>query len=164
MKFLLLVLATIVSTATGSSTEFLPVEKQVAKITESTKPTVVHFWAPWCPNCYAELKNKGWSSFIEANPNVNVVFVTSWSGDNGDGRAMLEKLGIGAQKNFQLFLHPNTSRRDDEKMTSFLGLPMLWLPATWIFQGGKLRYALNYGEVRFPILQQLVKDAANKWE
>ena len=131
---------------------------------KSSKPTVVHFWAPWCPNCHAELKNNGWSTFIEANPDVNFVFVTSWSGDSGDGRAELAKRGVGAQKNFQLLMHPNTSRRDEEKMASFLGLPMLWLPATWVFRDGKLRYALNYGEVRFSILQQLVKDAAGKWE
>jgi thiol-disulfide isomerase/thioredoxin len=157
-----LVLAVVASGV--SAAERLPVEQQVAEIVTSSKPTVVHFWAPWCPNCYAELKNKGWSNFIDANPNVNFVFVTTWSGDSGDGRAELEKRGIGTQKNFQLVMHPNTSRKDGEKMESFLGMPMLWLPATWVFRDGKLRYALNYGEVRFPILQQLVKDAASKWE
>jgi thiol-disulfide isomerase/thioredoxin len=126
--------------------------------------TVVHFWAPWCPNCYAELKNKGWSNFIEANPKVNFVFVTTWSGDMGDGREMLEKLGVGPQKNFQLRPNPNTSRRDEDKTTSFLGLPLKWLPATWVFRDGKLRYALNYGEVRFPILQQLIKDSSHNWD
>jgi thiol-disulfide isomerase/thioredoxin len=160
--FLLLVLAA--GAASAATPERLPIEKQVAEIIASSKPTVVHFWAPWCPNCYAELKNKGWSNFIDANPDVNFVFVTTWSGDSGDGRAELVKRGIGAQKNFQLVMHPNTSRKDGEKMESFLGMPMLWLPATWVFRDGKLRYALNYGEVRFPILQQLVKDAAEKWE
>jgi hypothetical protein len=107
--------------ARATTTDLLPIEKQVAEITKSSKATVVHFWAPWCPNCYGELKKKGWSTFIDANPNVNFVFVTSWTGDNGDGRAMLEKLGVGPQKNFQLFLHPNPSRREEDKMTSFLG-------------------------------------------
>ena len=165
MKSFILFLALFALSVTGAATaEMLPVEQEVAEIAKSAKPTVVHFWAPWCPNCYAELKNKGWSTFINANKDVNFVFVTSWSGDNGDGRAMLEKLGVGPQKNFQLLMHPNTSRRDEEKMTSFLGMPMVWLPATWVFREGKLRYALNYGEVRFPILQQLLKDAASKWE
>ena len=164
VKLLIFFLASVISGAVSAAAAMLPIETEVAKIVASTKPTVVHFWAPWCPNCYGELKKGGWSSFINANPDVNFVFITSWSGDNGDGRAMLEKLGVGPQKNFQLFLHPNTSRRDGEKMNSFLGLPMLWLPATWVFREGKLRYALNYGEVRFPILQQLVKDAASKWE
>jgi thiol-disulfide isomerase/thioredoxin len=164
VKSLIFLLALMGAVAAASASELLPIEQQVAEIAKSPKPTVVHFWAPWCPNCYSELKNKGWSTFIDANKDVNFVFITSWSGDNGDGRAMLEKLGVGPQKNFQLFLHPNTSRRDEEKMNSFLGMPMLWLPATWVFRDGKLRYALNYGEVRFPILQQLVKDASNKWE
>jgi thiol-disulfide isomerase/thioredoxin len=163
VKSLIFLLALAVAAGSSAATEMLPIEKQVAEMVKSPKPTVVHFWAPWCPNCYGELKKGGWSSFIDANKDVNFVFITSWSGDNGDGRAMLEKLGVGPQKNFQLLLHPNTSR-DEEKMNSFLGLPMLWLPATWVFREGKLRYALNYGEVRFPILQQLVKDAVNKWE
>jgi thiol-disulfide isomerase/thioredoxin len=164
MKRSVFLLALVASVGTTGAADLLPIEKQVAEIVRSTKPTVVHFWAPWCPNCYGELKGRKWSDFITENKDVNFVFVTSWSGDNGDGRAMLEKLGVGPQKNFQLLLHPNTSRREEEKMTSFLGLPMLWLPATWVFREGKLRYALNYGEVRFPILQQLVKDAASKWE
>jgi thiol-disulfide isomerase/thioredoxin len=161
-SFFFLALALIVPAATA--VELLPVEKQVAELVNSPQTTVVHFWAPWCPNCYGELKNKGWTTFINANPGVNVVFITSWSGDNGDGRAMLEKLGVGPQKNFHLFLHPNTSRRDEDKMASFLGIAVTWLPATWVFREGKLRYALNYGEVRFPILQQLVNDTLNKWE
>ena len=164
VKLILFFLGVVFTSVCAAAADLLPIEKQVAEIAKSPKATVVHFWAPWCPNCYGELKNKGWSTFIDANPNVNFVFVTSWTGDNGDGRAMLEKLGVGPQKNFQLLLHPNASRRDEDKMNSFLGMPMLWLPATWVFRDGKLRYALNYGEVRFPILQQLVKDAVSKWE
>jgi thiol-disulfide isomerase/thioredoxin len=164
MKWLTFFLALGFSALRLGAAELLPIEKQVEEAVKSSKPTVVHFWAPWCPNCYGELKNKGWSNFIEANPGVNFIFITSWTGDNGDGRAALEKVGVGGQKNFQLLLHPNTSRRDEDKMTTFLRLPVVWLPATWVFREGKLRYALNYGEVRFPILQQLLKDSANKWE
>ena len=63
LSFMLAVLAT-----SAAAAELLPIEKQVAERVSSSKPTVVHFWAPWCSNCYAELKNKGWSNFIEANP------------------------------------------------------------------------------------------------
>jgi thiol-disulfide isomerase/thioredoxin len=164
MKSLIFFLALAISAGALGAAELLPIEQQVAETTKSPKPTVVHFWAPWCPNCYGELKNNGWSKFIDANPNVNFVFVTTWTGDSGDGRAMLAKLGIGAQKNFQLLLHPNASRRDDEKTASFLGLPLMWLPATWVFREGRLRYALNYGEVRFPILQQLITDSSRNWD
>ena len=31
-------------------------QKQVAEAVSSPKITVVHFWAPWCPHCYSELK------------------------------------------------------------------------------------------------------------
>jgi hypothetical protein len=37
------------------------------------------------------------------------------------------------------------------------------VPTTWVFKDGMLHYALNYGEVRFPILQQLVNDASADW-
>lgn len=164
MKLFQLLFALAVSVVGLSAGELLPIEKQVAAAIEGSKTTVVHFWAPWCPNCYGELRQNGWSGFINANKDVNFIFITAWTGDSGDGRAMLEKAGVGAQPNFQLLLHPNTSRRDGEKMTSFLGLPVTWLPATWIFRDGKLRYALNYGEVRFAMLQQLVKDTANSWD
>jgi hypothetical protein len=33
-----------------------------------------------------------------------------------------------------------------------------------ILRDSQLRYALNYGELRFPLLQQLVRDASDKWE
>jgi hypothetical protein len=32
-----------------------------------------------------------------------------------------------------------------------------------VYRDGKLRYALNYGEIRFEMLQQMVKDAARSW-
>jgi thiol-disulfide isomerase/thioredoxin len=164
VKSFLVFLGLLFTSFAAPAAEILPVEQRVADIVKSSKPTVVHFWAPWCPNCYGELKNKGWTNFIEANKDVNFVFVTVWSGDLGDGRAMLEKLGVGPQKNFQLVFHPNTSRKIEDKMTSFLGLPVHWIPATWVFRDGRLRYALNYGEVRFAILQQLVKDASTSWD
>lgn len=144
--------------------ELLPIEKEVAEAIAPEKTTVVHFWAPWCPNCNEELASQGWTKFLAANGNVNVIFISVWSRDQGDGRALLEKHGIGRQKNFRMLLHPNTSTRADEKATSFLGLPLNWIPATWVFRAGKLRYALNYGELRFPILQQLVKDAEENWD
>lgn len=165
MKWLNFLLALVLGAAGARSAELLPIERQVAEIAQGEKPTVVHFWAPWCSNCYAEIsKAEGWGKFISANPTANFIFVTSWNGGQGDGRALLEKHGIGPQKNFQLLLHPNGSRRDEDRMRTFLGYEMNWLPATWVFSGGKLRYALNYGEVRFGVLQQLVKDAQEKWE
>lgn len=147
--------------ALGSTAAPSPVEQQVLETVKSPKVTIVHLWAPWCPNCKAELQ--GWSSFLKANPETNVVFVTIWAGEQGDGRALLEQNGVGGQPNFTLLVHPNTSRKREDKMKEFLGQPVTWIPSTWIYRAGTLRYALNYGELRFPILQQLVQDASGKW-
>ena len=32
-----------------------------------------------------------------------------------------------------------------------------------MFRDGKLAYAMNYGEVRFPMLQQMIDDSRAKW-
>jgi hypothetical protein len=77
---------------------------------------------------------------------------------------MLAKFGVGAEPNFQLLLHPNGSRKKGEKVTELLGMPVSWIPTTWIFRDGKLRYAMNYGELRFPMLQQLIRDSSDTWE
>jgi thiol-disulfide isomerase/thioredoxin len=162
MKRLLVLFVLLASLARADATTWLPIERQVAETVKAPQVTVVHFWAPWCPNCAAELKNHGWSTFLDSNFDVNFIFVTVWNAE--DGRALLEKNGVGAQKNFQLLLHPNASRTDNDKMTSFLSLPVAWIPTTWVFRDGQLRYALNYGELRFSLLQQLIRDASDKWE
>jgi hypothetical protein len=33
-----------------------------------------------------------------------------------------------------------------------------------VFRGGALRYALNYGEVRFDVLQQFITDSTANWD
>src|SRR5687767_9201257 len=72
----------------ATEAERLPIEQRVAEVAKGEKVTVVHFWAPWCANCYGEIaKADGWGKFIAENPNVNVIFVTSWNGGQGDGKA-----------------------------------------------------------------------------
>jgi hypothetical protein len=140
------------------------VEQQVREAVKSPRITVVHLWAPWCANCKAELANGGWSTFLAQNADVDFIFVTVWRGEQGDGRATLASHGVGPQRNFRLLVHPNASRKTGEQMTEFLGLPVTWIPATWVFREGKLRYALNYGELRFPLLQQLIRDSMDQWD
>lgn len=159
---LLLLLAALGSASRAADDPVQALEKEVAALVAGPRVTVVHFWAPWCGNCKAELANNGWSTFIDTNAETRFVFITAWHND--DGRALLEKNGVVARENFRLFLHPNPSRKSGEKMTQFLGLPVSWLPTTWVFRDGKLRYALNYGEVRFPVLQQLIRDADDAWK
>ena len=138
-----------------------PLEMQVSDLVAGPAVTVVHFWAPWCPNSKAELAQRGWSIFLDLNHDVKFVFVTVRSAD--DGKALLAENGVGPQPNLTLLHHPNHVRKGEGTMQSFMDLPITWVPTTWIFRDGKLRYALNYGEVRFPLLQQLVRDTADEW-
>jgi thiol-disulfide isomerase/thioredoxin len=138
-----------------------PAEVQVAEAVKSTDLSVVHLWAPWCSNCQKELKSGGWLKSVRENPQVKFYFVSVWnSGD--DGRAMLAKHEIGGQPNVTILADPGP-RRGDDKIKRFLDLPLSWIPSTWIFKGGDLRYALNYGEVRFDVLQQFLADSSSEW-
>ncbi len=137
------------------------VEHQVLDGIKSPELTVVHLWAPWCSNCQAELKTGGWTKVINDNPHVRFYFVSIWN-DGQDGRAMLNKFGIAGQANVTILADPG-SRRGENKIKQFAGLPVNWIPTTWIYKGGDLRYALNYGEVRFPVLQQFLGDSQSEW-
>jgi len=162
MRYLaaLFVLVAVVLSAEPVAT---PLEQQVADLVAGPQVTVVHFWAPWCPNCRAEMgPADGWAKFIGANPDVKVVFINIWHKDK-DPQPRLEAAGLGPQPNLLLLNHPNPSRLAADRLNSFLGLPLTWIPATWIYREGKLRVAFNYGEIRFPVLQQMVDDARNEW-
>jgi thiol-disulfide isomerase/thioredoxin len=140
----------------------LSIDQQVAAATSSQSVTVVHFWAPWCPNCKAELSNGGWSGFIAANPGVNFVFVTIWN--PADGHEVLAANGVGGGGELPAAAPSQRLARRGTKVDQVLGIPISWIPTTWVFKDGKLRYAMNYGELRFPMLQQLIKDSSDSWE
>jgi thiol-disulfide isomerase/thioredoxin len=138
-----------------------PAEQQLADAIKAPSSSVVHLWAPWCSNCQSELKSGGWLKTIKANPEVKFYFVSVWNGGE-DGRAMLTKFEIASQPNVTILADPGP-RRGDDKIKRFLDLPLSWIPTTWIFKGGDLRYALNYGEVRFDVLQQFLADSNAEW-
>jgi thiol-disulfide isomerase/thioredoxin len=137
-----------------------PAEQQLAEAIKAPGLSVVHLWAPWCSNCQAELKSGGWLKMIKENPQVKFYFVSIWNGGE-DGRAMLTKFEIGGQPNVTLVADPGP--RGANKIKRFLDLPLSWIPTTWVFKGGDLRYALNYGEVRFDVLQQFIADSNSEW-
>lgn len=138
-----------------------PAEQQVAEAIKAPNLSVVHLWAPWCSNCQAELKSGGWLKTVKENPEVKFYFVSVWnSGD--DGRAMLAKYEISTQANVTVLADPGP-RKGDDKIKRFLDLPLSWIPSTWVYKGGDLRYALNYGEVRFDVLQQMFADSKSEW-
>ena len=136
-------------------------EQKVIKATKSPDLTVVHLWAPWCSNCQAELKNGGWLKMVKDNPQVKFYFVSVWN-DGGDGKSMLSKFQIGDQPNVTILADPGP-RRGDNKIKRFAGMPLSWIPTTWIYKGGDLRYALNYGEIRFDVLQGFLEDSKSEW-
>jgi thiol-disulfide isomerase/thioredoxin len=137
-----------------------PAEQQVIEAIKSPELSVVHVWAPWCSNCQAELKSGGWLKMVKDNPQVKFYFVSVWNGGE-DGRAMLTKFQIADQSNVRILVDPGP--RTGNKIKQFAGLPLSWIPTTWIYKGGDLRYALNYGEVRFPVLQQFLEDSKSEW-
>ena len=135
-------------------------EDQVREAIRSPSLTVVHLWAPWCSNCQAELRSGGWLKAVKENPATKFIFVSVWN-DGADGRAMLEKYELAQQPNLTVTADPGP--RTGNKIKQFVGLPLSWIPTTWIYKGGDLRYALNYGEIRFPVFQQFLEDSQSEW-
>ena len=135
-------------------------QQQVAEAIKAPGISVVHLWAPWCSNCQHELKSGGWTKMVKANPEVKFYFVSVWdSGD--DGRAILAKYNLTQQPNVTVLADPGP--RGSGHIKDFLGLPLSWIPSTWVFKGGNLFYAMNYGEMRFPALQQFIADSKSEW-
>lgn len=161
MKIFLVRFGLVLSMACGSALfAASPAEQQLAEAIKAPGLSVVHLWAPWCSNCQAEMKGGGWLKSIKENPEVKFYFVSVWNG-GADGRTMLAKFEIADQPNVTILADPGP--RGAGKIKHFLGLPLSWTPTTWLFKGGDLRYALNYGEVRFDVLQQFLADSNSEW-
>lgn len=154
-------LASLAFWVAGFANAAAPAESQAAELVKQNGLTVVHLWAPWCGNCKSEMKSGGWTKMVNDHPEVRFLFVSIWnSGD--DGRAALKSYGLGDQPNISVIADPGP-RNGPDKLKRFLDLPVSWIPTTWVFKGGDLRYAMNYGEVRFRVLQQFLEDSLSEW-
>jgi thiol-disulfide isomerase/thioredoxin len=160
-RFLLLLAFVVTPLVSGFATPNDSAQQQVLEAIKAPNVSVVHLWAPWCSNCQAELKSGGWGKIVKDNPQVKFYFVSVW--DKGDdGRAMLAKYELANQPNVTILA--DQGPRGADHIKQFAGLPLSWIPTTWVFKGGDLRYAMNYGELRFPVLQQFIADSNDSWE
>src|ERR1043166_3199541 len=117
MSILRLSIMVLVLGATGLCAQPSPAEQKVVDAIKSPHLSVVHFWAPWCSNCQAELKSGGWLKMVTENPQVKFYFVSIWN--NGeDGRAMLQKFQITGQPNVTILADPGP-RKGDNKIKQF---------------------------------------------
>lgn len=137
-------------------------EQRVADLIAQDGIHVVHFWAPWCGNSIAELR-EGWDTVVNANEDVSFTFVTIWN----DGNSGMDKLSAYDLPGRVLELtQPDYGPSNDKSLRrrAFLGLPVTWIPSTWIFhKNGELAFALNYGEMPMATLQHLIDVTRADW-
>lgn len=146
--------------AATASTE---AEVRVREIIAQEGVHVVHFWAPWCGNSIAELRD-GWYALVEENPDVTFTFVTVWN-DGESGQPTLQRYAIPDRvvELTQPDFGPSTD--ETQRRRTFLDLPVTWIPATWIFNdNGELAFALNYGEMSMETIQTLIDVAEADWD
>jgi hypothetical protein len=123
---------------------------------------VVHFWAPWCSNSRNELDN-GWGGLVADNPDVTFTFVTVWN-DNEKGTATLNDYNLPDRVAEVTQPDLGPSDNEENRRYSFLGLPVTWIPSTWIFHSnGELAFAMNYGEMEMDTIQQLLDATSADW-
>jgi hypothetical protein len=121
---------------------------------------VVHFWAPWCPNAVAELAPV-WAEAPARHPDASFTFVSLWA-EGDDGADLLRQHGV--PEAVARIAAPGPKPEAAERRTTLLGLPVTWIPTTWVFnRGGLLATAFNHGEVTAAQLAEAVEGAARDW-
>ena len=135
-------------------------EARVREIVAQDGVHVVHFWAPWCDNSTAELGG-GWYEVVERHPDVSFTFVTVWN-DGEVGEAALTRYAIPAR--VERLVVPGVQPPRGERRMAFLGMPVSWIPTTWVFnRNGQLATAFNYGEATPEQLDAAIDGAASDW-
>ena len=125
---------------------------------------VVHVWAPWCDNSVREL-GPVWAGAAERHREATVTHVSVWS-DGDDGADVLRAHGVavGGPGGGAALAVPGPKPAPPERRLTLLGLPVTWVPTTWVFnRGGLLATAFNYGEVTADQLASAVEGAQRSW-
>ena len=119
---------------------------------------VVHVWAPWCDNSIHELAPV-WAGAAE-RLDASVSFVSIWA-EGDDGADVLREHGV---EGVDVHVVPGPKPEKVDRRMTLLGLPVSWIPTTWVFnRGGLLAYAFNYGEITAEHLARAVRDAHSDW-
>lgn len=144
-----------------TDTTLTDAERSVRETITADGVHVVHFWAPWCDNSTNELA-RGWYEVVEQNADVGFTFVTIWN-DGEVGAGTLDRYAI-PERAARLVVPGARPARADRQLT-FLGLPVSWIPTTWVFnRNGQLAYAFNFGELTMSQLQQALDGARSEWK
>lgn len=137
-------------------------EQTVQALIAKSGVHVVHFWAPWCGNSIAEL-DAGWPDLIAANEDVSFTFVTIWNNGNSAER-VLDQYAIAGRVTELTQPDFGPSNDKSQRRREFLGLPVTWIPSTWIFhRNGELAFAMNYGEMPMATMQELIDATRSRW-
>ena len=136
-------------------------ERAVRETVASRGIEVVVFWAPWCGNSISQLE-RGLPDAIREHDDVGFTFVSLWaSGD--DGKEELRAYGVPVRARVLSQLGVCQDAPKEERDKTFLGLPVTWIPTTWVFREGHLATAFNYGEVTREQLDEAITGAQSDW-
>lgn len=133
-------------------------ERTVSEAISREGVHVVHVWAPWCDNSLNE-HGPVWQGFAARHPDASLTFVTVWN----EGASGADRLGADGIAAAEVVVPGPKPEKADRRMT-FLGLPVTWIPTTWVFnRGGLLAYAFNYGELSADELARAIEAAGKDW-
>ena len=134
------------------------VDAALRETTEAEGVHVVHVWAPWCDNSLHE-HGPVWAGWAGLGAD-SVTFVTVWN-DGEPGAETLRGTGVEGVREVVV---PGPKPDPPDRRLRLLGLPVTWIPTTWVFnRGGLLATAFNHGEVTRSRLVEAIGAARADW-